>query len=311
MAEAVEANTETLNLNLDLKYAFFPGCVSRQVCRELYQSTWLVAERLGIELVELESSSCCGSGTMIEGNPELIHTLNARNLALAERTGLELMTICSTCNGVLSISQKQLHDNMALMERANQALAKEGMEYQGTTQVKHMLWILVEDYGLDKLRERVVRPLNGLQVGAFYGCYLLRPSSVLSFDDPEQPMSLDNLIAAVGAEPVEYRGKSKCCGWPMVMANEETTFRLAGDRLLDAKSHGAHCLVTPCPLCHLSLDSRQPEVSAFLNERIDLPILHLPQLVGLALGFSPKELGMNRHVVSTASVLEKLGLSWS
>ena len=291
------------------RYAFFPGCVSRQACRELYASVQLVFNRLGMDVIELKEATCTGAGVMTEGNPELSHTLNARTLAMAEELGLDLMTICSTCNGVLSIANTALRNDATLLDRANIVLKEDGLEYHGNTNVKHLLWVLIQDYGLDRLKEQVTVPLNGLRVGPFYGCYLLRPSSVMDFDDAERPTSLRELIIALGAEPVAYDGETKCCGWPMIMANEETAFRLAGDRLLDGKNQGAHCLVTPCPLCHLGLDSRQPEVGGQLGQRIDLPILHLPQLIGLALGFSPKELRLKNHIVSTTPVLRQLELS--
>jgi succinate dehydrogenase / fumarate reductase, cytochrome b subunit len=166
---------------------------------------------------------------------------------------------------------------------------------------------LVGDYGLDKLRSRVMKPLKGLKCAAFYGCYLLRAQKHLPFDDPYAPESLENVFRALGAEPVYYRGRTQCCGWPLSSYATDQAFQMAGNHLQEAIAAGAHCIVTPCPLCHLNLDSRQPEVAAVLGTSLGLPILHLPQLIGLALGLAPQALGLSRHVVSTHPVLKTLG----
>ncbi|WP_071515617.1 CoB--CoM heterodisulfide reductase iron-sulfur subunit B family protein [Geitlerinema sp. PCC 9228] len=297
---------------MSLKYAYFPGCVAQGACDELYQSTGAITEHLGIELVELKSAACCGSGTFKEDSQLLEDTVNARNIALAESLGLPLMTHCSTCQGVIGHVDERLKETQptdpSYIEKINGFLAEEGCSpYRGTTEVKHLLWILVSDYGLDALRDRVRKSLQGLHCAAFYGCYLLRAQKHLPFDDPHNPQSMENLFRVLGATPVEYRGRTQCCGWPLSSYAPETSFQMAGKHLQAAVAAGADCMVTPCPLCHLNLDSRQPEVAATMGAAIDLPVLHLPQLVGLALGLSPKQLGLERHMVSTQSVWRQLG----
>ena len=294
----------------NLKLAYWPGCVSRGFTPELHGSMALVANRLGIELVELDRANCCGAGVIAEHNQELADTLNARTFALAQQTGLPMMNICSTCQGAQSECQQRLDADSAYRAHINEILASEGLEYQAGKdgfENKNFLWVLVEDYGLEKLREKVVRPLDGLRVGPFYGCYVIRPKHRLGYEEhPDRDLYLEKVIEALGGEVVEYDGARKCCGFPIVTMNRETSLRQAGTHVGDAIDQGADCLVTPCPLCHLNLDMQQPEAAKIVNRDLGLAVLHLPQLVGLALGFQPKELGMDKHIAPTQWVSERL-----
>jgi succinate dehydrogenase / fumarate reductase cytochrome b subunit len=296
-----------------LKYAYYPGCVAQGACRELHESTQVLARALSIELVELKKASCCGSGTFKEDSQLLEDTVNARNIALAEQLNLPLLTHCSTCQGVIGHVDERLKQaqtqNPAYFDQVNDLLCQEGCSpYRGSTEVTHLLWALVGDYGLEALQHKVTRQLEGLKCAAFYGCYLLRAQDHLPHDDPFNPQSMENVFRTVGATPVYYRGRTQCCGWPLSSYATEQAFRMAGMHLQEAIAAGADCIVTPCPLCHLNLDSRQPEVERVMGIPLGLPILHLPQLVALALGIAPEELGLNRHIVSTRSVMEKLNI---
>ncbi|HEY9663092.1 MAG TPA: CoB--CoM heterodisulfide reductase iron-sulfur subunit B family protein, partial [Allocoleopsis sp.] len=196
------------------------------------------------------------------------------------------------------------------LDQVNGLLKHEGCSpYKGTSEVKHLLWALVGDFGLEALQQRVTRKLSGLNCAAFYGCYLLRAQDQIPYDDPYNPQSMENVFRAVGATPIDYRGKTQCCGWPLSSYATTQSFQMAGKHIQAAIAAGADCMVTPCPLCHLNLDSRQPEVEQVIGQELDLPVLHLPQLVALALGVSPKTLGLDRHIVSTRPVLEKLGIA--
>ncbi|MBW4519236.1 MAG: CoB--CoM heterodisulfide reductase iron-sulfur subunit B family protein [Scytolyngbya sp. HA4215-MV1] len=297
-----------------LKYAYFPGCVAQGACRELYLSTQALTQALGIELIELKKAACCGSGTFKEDSQLLEDTVNARNIALAEELQLPLLTHCSTCQGVLGHVDERLKQAQvmkpAYVEQVNGLLQKEGCSpYRGSTEVKHLLWALVGDYGLEALQQKVTRRLSGLKCAAFYGCYLLRAQEHLPYDNPFQPESMENVFRAVGATPIYYQGRMQCCGWPLSSYATMQSFQMAGKHLQEAIDQEADCLVTPCPLCHLNLDSRQPEVEQAIGKTLGLPVLHLPQLVALALGISPQQLGLDRHIVSTAPVLQKLGIS--
>ena len=284
----------------NIKVAYWPGCVSRGFTPELHGSMALVAQKLGIELVELDRANCCGAGVIAEHNQELADTLNARTFALAQQTGLSMMNICSTCQGAQSECQQRLDADSAYRAHVNEALSGQGLSYEkgeeGGWTNKNFLWLLVEDYGLDRLREQVVRPLTGLRVGPFYGCYIVRPKERLGYNHhPDRDVYL-----------VEYDGARKCCGFPVITMARETSLRQAGTHVGDAIDAGADCLVTPCPLCHLNLDMQQPEAAKVVNRDLGLAVLHLPQLVGLALGAEPKELGMSKHIASTGWVEERL-----
>lgn len=295
------------------KYAYFPGCVAQGACRELYMSTGALTQALGIELIELKRAACCGSGTFKEDSQLLEDTVNARNIALAEELNLPLLTHCSTCQGVIGHVDERLKEcqqtDLPYVEQINGLLTKEGCSpYRGSTEVKHLLWALVADYGLEAISAKVTRQLTGLKCAAFYGCYLLRAQTYMPYDDPNQPESMENVFRAVGAEPIYYRGRTQCCGWPISSYATTQSFQMAGMHIQEAIAAGADCIVTPCPLCHLNLDSRQPEVEKVIERKLGLPVLHLPQLVALALGITPKQLGLDKHVVSTKPVLQKLGV---
>ena len=293
-----------------MKLAYWPGCVSRGFTPELHGSMALVAEELGIELVTLDRANCCGAGVIAEHNQELADTLNARTFALAQETGLAMMNICSTCQGAQSECQQRLDADSAYRAHINEVLSGEGLEYvKGKDDFtnKNFMWILVEEFGLDNLKSLVKRPLTGLRVGPFYGCYVIRPKHRLGYDEhPERDLYLEQIIEALGGEVVEYDGARKCCGFPVITMNRETSLRQAGTHIGDALDAGADCLVTPCPLCHLNLDMQQPEAAKVVGQDLGLAVLHLPQLVALALGFEPKELGMGKHIASTKWVEERL-----
>ena len=293
-----------------MRYAFWPGCVSKGAAPELYASMVRIAPELGIDLVELYDGNCTGAGVISEHSMETADALNARNFAIAQRLDLPLLNICSTCQGVQSMAQNRMAKNAALTAEINAVLADEGLRYdveKGLT-VKNFLWVLVEDFGLDRLKSLVKKPLTGLKAGPFYGCYIIRPESILGFDEhPNRDHYLEDVIEAVGATAVNYEGQDKCCGFPIMTINKENSLTMAANHLSEAQEGGADCLVTPCPLCHLNLDAQQPDAAKYAKVGdLELPILHLPQLIGLALGISPEELRVNRHVISSRKVLAKL-----
>jgi succinate dehydrogenase / fumarate reductase cytochrome b subunit len=289
-----------------VKLAYYPGCVAQESGRELDMATRWVCRKLGIELVEFPNFSCCGSGFLDEANSVLNIALNARNLAIAERAGLGILTVCSTCQGMLTLANRRLEDP-AVRAKVDGALSQIGVAYKGSTSVRHLLEVLTQSVGADAIRAKVTRPLRGLKVGAFYGCHLLRPAAEMKSESAEDPRSFEDLIAALGATPVMYRGRVMCCGFPILFVKEGTANRIAGHQIQDAKAHGAHAMATPCPLCHISLDSFQNQAERAVGADLDMPIFHLPQLVGLALGATPEELGLPRHMVSTDAALARIG----
>ncbi len=289
-----------------MKVAYWPGCVSRGFTPELHGSMAKIAPLLDIELVELDRAACCGAGVIAEHNQELADTLNARTFALAQETdGAMMMNICSTCQGSQGECQERLDANAEYRELINDNLADEGLAYQRGLENKNLLWLLIEDIGLDAIREKVERPLDNLRVGPFYGCYIVRPTDRLNIDE-SQPRDtyLHKLIDALGGTVIDYAGAYRCCGFPIITMNKSASLKQAGRHIGDALDAEADCLVTPCPLCHLNLDLQQPLAEREVGRELGLPILHLPQLVGLALGLEPSELGMARHVIKPTSVID-------
>jgi len=288
-----------------VKFAYYPGCVAKETGRELDMATRWVARALGIELVEFPKFACCGSGFVDEANEVLNVAINARNLAIAEAAGLDLLTICSTCQGMLTLAKLRMNDPV-VRAKVDGALRPLGITYRGSSDVTHLLRVLVEKVGLPTIRARVKRPLTGMKVGAFYGCHLLRPADEMAWESPEEPHAFEDLLAVLGAEPVQYRGRVMCCGFPVQFVKPETAGRVAGQQILDAKQHGAHAMATPCPLCHISLDAYQGPAAKLVGQPLDMPIFHLPQVVALAFGATPEEIGLSRHLVPTAPALAKI-----
>jgi succinate dehydrogenase / fumarate reductase cytochrome b subunit len=290
-----------------VKVAYWPGCVSRGFTPELHGSMAQVAPLLDIELVELDRAACCGAGVIAEHNQELADTLNARTFALAQQVeGADLMmNICSTCQGAQNECQERLDANSEYRGHINETLASDSLEYRKGIVNKHFLWLMVEEIGLDAVKAKVQRPLTDLRVGPFYGCYIVRPTDRLgiSRDNPRDTY-LHQLIEALGGTVVDYAGQYKCCGFPIITMNKEASLKQAGRHLGDALDADADCLVTPCPLCHLNLDLQQPGAERVVGRQLGMPVLHLPQLVGLALGLEPKELGFSKHVVKPSSVID-------
>ena len=287
-----------------MKLAYWPGCVSRGFTPELHGSMALVAPKLGLELVELDRANCCGAGVIAEHSQELADSLNARTFAMAQKVegAAGMMNICSTCQGAQTECQERLDADEAYRAHVNEHLEPEELKYEkgGAWWNKNLLWLLV-------LRERVVRPLTGLRVGPFYGCYIVRPRKRLGMEFyPDRDKYLEWVIEALGGTPVKYAGSHKCCGFPIITMNRTTSLRQAGRHMADAIDADADCVVTPCPLCHLNLDMQQPEAAKFVERELGMPVLHLPQLLGLALGLEPKQLGMSKHIASTDWVKQRL-----
>jgi succinate dehydrogenase / fumarate reductase cytochrome b subunit len=291
---------------MPLKFALYPGCAAQGATPELYQSAMAVIRRLGVDVVELKAAACCGAGVVTEASPDAALALNARTFAQAEQLGLDVMTICGTCQGVMGAANKRLRQEPDLLDRMNLLLKPEGLAYHGTVQVKHLLWVIVGDIGLKELRRHIRVPFKEFRVAPFYGCYILRPSWDLGFDDPENPASLEKVIQAVGGDSVAYAGRTKCCGFPIILEREPIAVAMAGANMKEAKDAGADFMVTPCPLCHMSLDIYQERAGKAVGTTLDLPILHLPQLIGLAMGIPAKELGLSRHLIPVDSILKRI-----
>ncbi|MGB7256755.1 MAG: CoB--CoM heterodisulfide reductase iron-sulfur subunit B family protein [Pseudolabrys sp.] len=280
-----------------MKFAYYPGCSARSTCAELNEATHRVAAKLGLELTPLESATCTGARELRAIDPVKFYALNVRILALAEREGLPLMTICNTCTLNLLDAHAAFCSDADLARAVNDQLREEGLEYRKTTRISHFLWVLYEDIGEDTLRNMVVKPLTGLTVAAFYGCHITRPPERYGFVDSRNNVALERLATLLGCEPIDYSGRTECCGFHTAAHDERIAIKLTGQHILSAKENGAKTMVTPCPLCHTVLDSFQKEIESDLGKELNVPVLHLPQLVGLALGLSANELNIDRHMI--------------
>ncbi len=280
------------------KYAYYTSCMNDSMTKELDQALVLWKSSLGLEMTRIEESTCCGGSNYDFVEPELFLLNNARNIAYAERMGMDMVTTCNTCTLGLLEAKHRLDASEKQREYVNQALAEEGLEYKGTSEVTHLLWVLNEAIGLDRIKSKVVKPLEGVKIAPFYGCHILRPSHLMGGrDNPNAPASLDLLIGALGGEVVEYKSKNKCCGFHTLLVAEEESLEISANAVQDGLDSGADYIVTPCPLCHTSMDAYQPKALSAREDKRRIPILHLSQLVGLAMGYTPAELGMNRHVI--------------
>lgn len=283
------------------KLAYYPGCPSEATALEQHISTEAVFEKLGVELVEVEDWNCCGAAEA--ENPMLVYALNARNLAIAERASLDIMTPCSICYYNLARTANALKED----EKLNAEIKgiDSSLEYNGTITAKHVLDVLVNDVGLDELKSKIVKKVN-IKIAPYYGCYISRPPGT-AYDDPDDPVSMDQLIELIGGEVVPFsQMKTLCCGGPLMMTRADIAYDMARNILDTAKSAGADCVALACPLCGMMLDAKQADIEKALNIKIEMPVIYITQLLGLALGIDAKELGLEKNVVDTKELLGKV-----
>ncbi len=289
-----------------LKYALYTGCTARESTPELLKSTLAVAEALDIELVLLDEATCCGASHLQDFDDFLSLVLNARNICYAEKLGLPMVTICNTCQLNTSLTKERLDSDPNLKEKVNEKLKEVGLEYKGTSEVKHFLYALIEDLGVEEIAKKVKKPLKDINMAAFYGCHNIRPSELQKpnngNENPYNPTSIDDLIKALGGNSVDYDHKNKCCGFHVELQAPNTANKLSASALTDAIDNNADAVVTPCPLCHLRLDVQQHNISKAAGREVRIPIFHLPQMIGIALGIEPEKLGINHHVTDVTLV---------
>ena len=290
-----------------MKYAFFPGCVLKDSASALMLSTKKVAEVLGIELIEIDGWTCCGVSHTQTIDPIMTHTINARNIALAEKMGVDkVLTVCNTCTLMLKKTDRQLKNDEDLKKQVNVGLSEANVQYEGTIQVTHLLWALIEDYGLENLKKKIKRPLTDLKVANYYGCHIIMPPKYTGFENWRNPQSMESVVEVLGAVNVDYKDRLSCCGFHAMPASETEVLKMTGQGARTAFEAGADVIVTPCPLCQMQIDEHQHTANeTFSGEDVLMPVIHLPQLIGLALGITPSELGMEKHVIETIPVIEK------
>jgi heterodisulfide reductase subunit B len=286
-----------------MRYAYYPGCSSDTTGKEYEATVRIVCKNLGIELVDIPDWSCCGA-TAAHGKSHLLNTaLPARNLALAEEMGLDVVTPCAACYQQLATANKEMKENQQIAEKVNQATGK---NYQGTIKVKSIVEV-IGSLEPDIIKAQMVKPLKGLKIAAYYGCLMVRPPSVTGFDDAENPMFLDNLMRLAGAETMDWPHKTECCGGALQVSNEHIVVKLLDKIYKEALKSGANCMVAACPLCHFNLDGCQSTCNRLLGTTYEIPIFYFTQLLGLAMGLNQQELQFNSHFTDTRKVLKLVG----
>ena len=285
-------------------YTYFPGCSCSHGGAKAYGwSAQAVSKVLDTELIEIDDWNCCGSTPYSSVDELASFCLSARNLALAEKRGLDLVTPCSSCYVMLNRTNSYLKEYPQVKAKVDEALAAADLEYHGTVRVRHLLDVFVNDIGYDAIRSKVKRNLGGLKIAPYYGCQVVRPK--FGFDHPENPQSLDKLIACLGGEPASFPLKSRCCGGALIISEEALALDLIKKLLDCALSNGAECLVTVCPLCQTNLDAYQSRINKKFKGNFNLPILFFTQLMGVAFGLSSEDLGLKTCIVPAEKVLAK------
>jgi heterodisulfide reductase subunit B2 len=283
-----------------VKYAFFPGCSLESTAWDFDVSARAVCGALGIELMEIPEWVCCGSTPAHSSNASLAVALPVMNLVKARRMGHPVMTACASCYSRLRTANHVIRNDPEERKRVERVV---GESYDGSVEVRHLLDVLVNDYGVDAIRKKVTRPLHGVRVACYYGCLLTRPPEIVAFDNAEHPTSMDDLLAAAGAEVMDWPYKTECCGAGLSITRSEVVERLAYRLLSMARTAGAECLAVACPLCESNLDLRQADVRKAHADIQETPILYATQLLGLALGLEPAALGIEALITNADSLL--------
>jgi succinate dehydrogenase / fumarate reductase cytochrome b subunit len=267
----------------------------------MFETLKKVFADLDVDVKLLEKTTCCGGNTIDESNRFLVYSINARNIALAEAEGLDLLVSCNTCYMVLAKTKHALDSDPQLKEEINKILAEEGLEYKGTAKIWHILPYLVEEVGIDTIRERVKRPLKGWKIATYYGCHIKYPKEIAVVDS-ENPQGLEELIKALGAEPIkDYEGADTCCGYHAFYTNKEVALKKVVRAPEGAKKAGAEMLVTPCPLCFKAQDIYQD----MAENKPNVPSIYLPELLAYALGYDAKESGLAFHIIPVDKITIK------
>jgi heterodisulfide reductase subunit B len=284
------------------KYLLFLGCVIPYRIASYEISARKVLDKLGVESVEMPEFNCCGF-PLDPINHDMMLTLAARNLCLAEQHNLNIMTLCNGCFGILNHVNRELKESKNLRARVNTYLKEIGMEFRGMIAVKHLIHVLAQDVGFKKIKETIRKPLNPLRVAQHIGCHVVRPAKYIGFDDPETPLILKNLIEATGAECLNYQDETECCGAPTIGIDDKISLQLAREKLGHIRAVGAQALITVCPFCHMMYDLNQPRIERVFSRKFGIPVLHYPQLLGLAMGISSGELGFKQLRVDATKIL--------
>ncbi|MDO9534098.1 MAG: CoB--CoM heterodisulfide reductase iron-sulfur subunit B family protein [Bacillota bacterium] len=289
--------------------AYFPGCSLHAMAHEYDTSTRLVCQRLGINLYEVPDWNCCGATAAHSLDHHLSVGLSSRNLALVKDMNLKQMTTpCAGCFNRLKTASVELKQNDDLTAEIEK-LAGISLTGAKEVEVAHTLQVIMEAVGMEGIKEQVIKPLNGMKLAAYSGCLITRPRAIAQFDDPEQPVALDHLLQALGAQPVHWSHKAECCGGGFAASDTDIVVDLGGQVLEAARQAGAEAIVAACPMCQTNLDTRQRAIEDERGIKYNLPIVYFTQLMGLAFSYSPRQMGLNRLLTSPTTLLRSRGLS--
>lgn len=290
-----------------MEYTYYLGCFIPARLNQYDLAIRTVMENLGVKLIDLEKAGCCGTVFIRSISIKTSLVMSTRILALAKNTGLSLLVPCPGCYESLIEAENLIKTNRNLRDEINTLLKSvDNLVYEGNGEVKHLIQVLYSDVGLEKLKSKIKKPLNGLRVAVHYGCHILRPSSKLKLNNAENPRILDELVNITGAESIYWSLKLWCCGSPILAIDKNLSLHIAGMKLKSAKESKADCIVTICPSCQIQFDTLQSEISKTTKEQYNIPILLYPQLLGLAMGFSPEEVGLNLNKVAIDNLLKLL-----
>lgn len=277
------------------EYAYYPGCSLEHTSSPYDKSVREVFQTLGIGLHEIEDWNCCGATMYMSVKKIVGYSISARNLALAQNMGMDICAPCSSCYTILGKTNRHIAWDPKEREKINQALGAAGLSYDKTVRVRHPLDILVHDVGLEAIKSKVVRPLNGLRVAPYYGCQIVRPHGY--FDDVDNPVTMDNLFSAVGATPVHYACKVRCCGGMLMTTEEDIALKLCMKLLQAAADNGAELIATACPLCELNLEAYQKKINERFATNFNIPVVYFTHLVGIALGVPAEKMGLDKCLI--------------
>lgn len=287
-----------------MRYAYFPGCSLDSTGIEFNLSTKLVTKKLGLDLWEIPDWNCCGASAAHLTNHMLALALPARNLAIAEKEGLDIAVPCAACFARFKATSEAVRSSEEMKKKLNDIIE---MDYEAKNEIISMLDVIGKKVNRDLIKAQVSKPLTGLKVASYYGCLLVRPHKIAQSDDPENPQVMDELMAAVGAEPVDWAYKTECCGAGHVVAKPDVGKQMIRDILQNAAINGANAIATACPLCMLNLDMRQKQINAKWGTDFNIPIYYFTELMAYSFGHSFKEIGMNRHFVNAEKIFSTLG----
>ena len=284
-----------------MKFALFLGCHIPVRFKQYETSSRAILERLDVELVDIEEFNCCGYPLRnIEFKAFLL--ASARNLSLAEKKKLDVMALCQCCYGALKKAGFLLRENDSLRKEVNAILEREGISYEGKVEVKHLLYVLHQEVGVEAIKKKIVKTFKGLKIAAHYGCHVLRPSQVVKFDDPVRPSIFDQLVEATGAESIAWPMRLECCGAPLWGIHDELSTEITLKKLRNGRESGADYLCTACTYCQIQFDTVQQIILSQRGLNHPLPSILYPQLLGLSMGIDPETLGLKMNKIPIGEV---------